>query len=99
MTSFLGFRFALLSAVTWIIYFALSYGIKQWFRSLKDPADYNGNCYKSNGYRVDCSLDHWLTWDATPYIDIYHFVGGIAAAAITGYLYIRFLGNGRNARM
>lgn len=87
---FLRSRSGVFAAAIWAVYVLGGVLISRWFRSLKDPADYTGVCYKSSGYAVKCSLEAWLNWDATPYIEIYYFIGAIAAAAATGYLFVLF---------
>ena len=89
--SFIASRFGMLAIVAWVLWYAGVLGIKAWFRSLKDPGAYTGTCYKPNGYAMQCSLEQWLVWDATPYVDIYIFVGGLLAAAFTGFMYLRHL--------
>ena len=96
IVSFITSRFGLLGLSPWLAYFALSFSIKRYFRSLKDPSQYIGVCYKSSGYPVDCSLENWLVWDASPYIDLYHFAGGLIAAALTGYAFLAFLNSRRD---
>lgn len=88
-----GFRkavYILLGAVPW----AAWAGAILWFRAIarasKDPSLYTGTCYKHNGLAVRCSLDQWLLWDVTPALDIFTFVGAIVAAAISGYVFVRF---------
>ncbi len=66
-------------------------------RAGKDPSLYTGTCYKRNGRAVSCTLDQWLVWDATPAIDIFMLVGGIAAAAVSGFVYLKYLQNVRGA--
>ena len=89
--SFLASRFGVRAAAVWVLWYVGVLGIKAWFRSLKDPTAYTGTCYKPNGYAIPCSLEQWLVWDATPYVDIYIFVGSLLAAAFTGLMYLRYL--------
>ena len=36
-----------------------------------------------------------MEWDAAPYVGIYIFVGGLLAAAFTGFMYLRHLAHSR----
>ena len=95
LRSFLTSRRGLLAIAVWATWYLGVLGIKAWFRSLKDPSAYTGTCYKPSGYAVQCSLEQWLVWDATPYVDIYIFAGGLLAAAVTGLLCLRHLAQTR----
>jgi hypothetical protein len=98
ISSFLRTRYALAAAVIWLAWYAVSLAIKAWFRSQKDPSQYTGVCYRPNGYAMDCSIDNWLVWDASPWVEIYLVVGAILAAAATGWLFFRHLRNARTLR-
>jgi hypothetical protein len=89
--SFLTSRLGLRAAAVWVLWYIGVLAIKAWFRSQKDPSAYTGTCYKPSGYAVKCTLEGWLVWDATPYVDIYMFVGGLLAAAYTGLLFLRYV--------
>ena len=73
-----------------------------WFRFLarasKDPALYTGTCYKPNGYPVSCTFEQWRLWDITPGLDFFIIIGGLLAAAISGYVFLRFRQEVRSAR-
>lgn len=87
--SFLRSRYALAAGLLWAVWYGVALGIRAWFRSIKDAGDYTGICYKPNGYAVNCSMENWLVWDATPWVEIYLVVGAILVAAVTGWLFLK----------
>ena len=91
MTQRLKAVYVLLGITPWALWYAAILGIKAIARAGKDPSLYTGTCYKPNGYAVQCSLDAWLVWDATPYVEIFTLVGGIAAAAVTGWVFLKYM--------
>lgn len=95
LRAFLTSRLGLLAGAAWVLWYAGVLGIEALFRSAKDPRDYTGTCYRPNGYAVQCSLEKWLAWDAAPYVGVYTFVGGLLAAALTGFLFLRHLTQAR----
>lgn len=90
--------YALAAAVPWVVWATAILGFRQLARASKDPRDYTGTCYKPNGLAVQCSLDQWLLWDATPALDLFIFGGAIAAAAVTGYVWLRFTRSAASSR-
>jgi hypothetical protein len=82
--------YILFGALPWALWAAAILGLRAVARASKDPSLYTGTCYKSNGLAVRCTIDQWLLWDATPALDIVTFVGAIAAAAVSGYVFVRF---------
>jgi hypothetical protein len=91
LRSFLTSRRGLLAIAVWVLWYAGVLGIRAWLRSSKDPRAYTGTCYRPNGHAVRCTLEQWLAWDATPYVDVYIIAGGLLAAALTGLLFLRHL--------
>ena len=85
------FGYALLGVAPWIVWYAALSYYKSVVRSAKDPSAYTGTCYKPNGYAVSCTLEQWLVWDATPVLDFFIFGGAIAAAALSGLVFVKYL--------
>uniref|UniRef100_B8HZI9 Uncharacterized protein n=1 Tax=Cyanothece sp. (strain PCC 7425 / ATCC 29141) TaxID=395961 RepID=B8HZI9_CYAP4 len=81
--------YILLGILPWAVWAGMIIVLKALVRTSRDPSLYTGTCYKLNGLAVQCSLDQWLLWDATPALDIFTFIGAIVAAALSGYVFIR----------
>lgn len=73
----------------WLVWGGMIILLKALIKASKDPSLYTGTCHKLNGLAVQCSMDQWLLWDATPALDIFIFIGAIAAAALSGYVFVR----------
>ena len=82
--------YILAGAAPWALWYAGILAIRHIARAGKDPGLYTGTCYKPNGYALSCTLEQWLVWDATPYVEIFTLVGAIAAAAASGWIFLKY---------
>ena len=82
--------YAVAGAVPWLVWLTGLYALQAIARSGKDASAYTGTCIKPNGYAVNCTLDQWQLWDAALGLNLYIFIGGIAAAALSGWVYLRY---------
>jgi hypothetical protein len=83
--------YVVIGLAPWVGWYAAIWGYRAAIRASRDPREYTGTCVRANGQVVPCSYEHWLAWQATPVVDLITLIGGLAAAAISGYVYLRYL--------
>ena len=86
------FTVGFFALVPWLIWYGVLLIYRRSVRLGKVPGDYDGWCIKPNGYKMKCSLEHWLEWDPQAGIaGILMFMSALVAAAVSGWILLGFL--------
>ena len=82
--------YGLAGLLPWAAWYVALWACRASASAGKNPSDYTGTCVRPNGLTVACTYEQWLVWDASPLFDVLTLVGGLAAAAVSGYVYLRY---------